>query len=282
MGGVDPAPRRKLARKRFGQHFLHDPAVIARIVTALTVRPGDALVEIGPGRGALTRRLLDSPAASLDAIEIDRDLAQLLERELPPREGFTLHKGDALSVDFEALAQQRGRPLRVIGNLPYNISTPLLFHLLVPRNGPATSLIDLHVMLQREVAARIAAQPGDDSYGRLTVMLAPWVQVEWLFDVGPGAFQPPPKVWSSVLRLTLMRPTAFRVSPDYARVVGAAFAQRRKTLRNGLKGLLSADAIAACGVDPLARPETLAPQQWNTLAESLDRQPGEAGPSGGS
>jgi 16S rRNA (adenine1518-N6/adenine1519-N6)-dimethyltransferase len=274
MGREGPQAGRKRARKRFGQHFLHDPAVIQRIVDALGVRPGEHLVEIGPGRGALTRRLLESPAATVDAVEIDRDLAQLL-RELPPREGFSLHQGDALAMDFGALARLRGGRLRVVGNLPYNISTPLLFHLLVPGNAAGTGqepvpLADLTVMLQREVAARIAAQPAEEAYGRLTVMLAPWVGVERLFDVGPGAFQPPPKVWSSVLRLTLLHPPAFAVSPGYGRVVAAAFAQRRKTLRNGLKGLLTLEAIEACGVDPLARPETLAPRQWNTLAQSLD------------
>jgi 16S rRNA (adenine1518-N6/adenine1519-N6)-dimethyltransferase len=273
MGSGGNAPGHGRARRRFGQHFLHDPAVIARIVTTLAVRPGDLVVEIGPGRGALTRRLLESSAASIDAIEIDRDLAQQLASELPPRKGFTLHQADALAVDFGELARQRGGPLRIAGNLPYNISTPLLFHLLVPNGGARPALADLHVMLQREVAARIAAQPGEDSYGRLTVMLAPWVQVLRLFDVGPGAFQPPPKVWSSVLRLTVREQPAFPVSPAYAQVVAAAFAQRRKVLRNGLKGLLSPAAIEACGVDPQARPETLGPQQWNTLAESLDGNP---------
>jgi 16S rRNA (adenine1518-N6/adenine1519-N6)-dimethyltransferase len=260
------------ARRRFGQHFLHDPAVIARIAQALDVRAGDRVVEIGPGRGALTRRLLASPAGSVDAIEIDRDLAQLLRESLPAREGFTLHEGDALAVDFVSLSRERGGPLRLVGNLPYNISTPLLFHLLGNSSRErAPPLVDLHVMLQREVASRIAAQPGDDSYGRLTVMLAPWVRVERLFDVGPGAFQPPPKVWSTVLRLTVLPTAAFVVSPEYSRVVATAFAQRRKTLRNALRGLMSAGQIEACGVDPLARPETLAPWQLNTLAESLDR-----------
>lgn len=259
-----------IARRRFGQHFLHDPAVIGRIVQALSIRPGDRLVEIGPGRGALTRLLLDSPAASVDAIEIDRDLARRLRAELSAHEGFALHEKDALEVDFAQLSRERGGALRVVGNLPYNISTPLLFHLLADLPATDKPLLDLHIMLQREVALRIAARPGDENYGRLTVMLAPWVRVERLFDVGPGAFQPPPKVWSTVLRLTVLGQPLFQVSPSYRRVVSAAFAQRRKTLRNALKGLVSAGQMQSCGVDPLARPETLAPQALNALAESLD------------
>jgi 16S rRNA (adenine1518-N6/adenine1519-N6)-dimethyltransferase len=240
-------------RKRFGQHFLHDPAVIARIVRALDVHDGDHLVEIGPGRGALTAALLGS-GASFDAIEIDRDLAARL------RERF----GAA------ALARQRGGRLRVVGNLPYNISTPLLFRMLEAR----ASLADLTVMLQREVVARLAARPGDADYGRLTVMLAPLAQVERLFDVGPGAFQPPPRVWSAVVRLTMRSVPLFPMSPHYTAVVAAAFAQRRKTLRNALSRMLTREQISACAVDPGARPETLAPQEFNTLAQALDRAPG--------
>ena len=205
-------------RKRFGQHFLHDPAVIERIAAAIAPESGDALVEIGPGRGALTRRLLESDCASLDAIEIDRDLAALLRGEWSGDSRFCLYNEDALRVDFGALARQRGRTLRVVGNLPYNISTPLLFHLLQSMRD----IRDLHVMLQREVIARMAAQPGDSAYGRLTVMLSPWVEIERLFDVGPGAFQPPPRVWSAVARLTVRPEPLFAVSPHFAKVVAAA------------------------------------------------------------
>jgi 16S rRNA (adenine1518-N6/adenine1519-N6)-dimethyltransferase len=253
-------------RKRFGQHFLHDPAVIERIVQAINPQPGDRLVEIGPGRGALTHRLLESSRGTLDALEIDRDLAALLRAEIPARTGFVLHEVDALELDIAQLAAERGGPLRIIGNLPYNISTPLLFHLL----SRPQALKDLHVMLQREVAIRIAAQPGEPDYGRLTVMLAPWVRSERLFEVGPGAFKPPPRVWSAVLRLTVRPEPAFAVSPHFSAVVSAAFGQRRKTLRNSLRGLVSPDQIEACGLDPMARPETLAPQQLNALAQSLD------------
>src|SRR6185312_13483124 len=163
-------------RKRFGQHFLHDPAVIERIAAAIAPRSGEALVEIGPGRGALTRRLLESDCGSLDAIEIDRDLAALLREEWRGEPRLTLHNADALRFDFRALARERGQSIRVVGNLPYNISTPLLFHLL----ESVGEIRDLHVMLQREVIARMAAQPGDHAYGRLTVMLSPWVEVQRL------------------------------------------------------------------------------------------------------
>lgn len=251
------------ARKRFGQNFLHDAGVIEHIVEAIDPQPQEALVEIGPGRGALTEPLL-AACGHLDAIEIDRDLAALLHERFG-RAGLTLHVADALEFDFAALAALRGRKLRVIGNLPYNVSTPLLFHLLRAHG----SLIDLHIMLQREVIERICAAPGGSEYGRLTVMLAPWVIAEHLFDVGPGAFRPAPQVWSAVARLVIRETPAFPVDDRYARVVAAAFSQRRKTLRNALRSLLDANAIAACDIDPGARPETLAPVQFGRLASAL-------------
>jgi 16S rRNA (adenine1518-N6/adenine1519-N6)-dimethyltransferase len=254
-------------RKRFGQHFLHDPRVVERIVQALGARPGDHLVEIGPGRGALTGRLLALADCTLDAIEIDRDLAAQLRAPFAASPRHALHEGDALEFDFSALARARGGRLRILGNLPYNISTPLLFHLL----QHADAIIDLTLMLQREVAARLAASPGDGDYGRLSVMLAPRVQVQRLFDVGPGAFQPPPRVWSAVVRLTVRTPPLFPVSPHYAAVVAAAFAQRRKTLRNALSQILTPGQIHACGIDAQARPGTLAPEAFNTLAEVAAR-----------
>jgi 16S rRNA (adenine1518-N6/adenine1519-N6)-dimethyltransferase len=249
-------------RKRFGQHFLHDPAVIDRIASAIAPRPGEALVEIGPGRGALTRRLLQSDCGSLDAIEVDRDLAALLRAELAQDARFALHEADALEVDFGAFARERGQPLRVVGNLPYNISTPLLFHLL----ESVRVIRDMHVMLQREVIARMAARPGEHAYGRLTVMLSPWVRVERLFDVGPGAFQPPPRVWSAVARLTVLPQPAFAVSPAFGAIVAAAFAHRRKTLRNALRGRVTVEQIESCGIDPSARPETVSPERFNAIA----------------
>jgi 16S rRNA (adenine1518-N6/adenine1519-N6)-dimethyltransferase len=254
-------------RKRFGQHFLHDRGAIERILAALAPRAGDHLVEIGPGRGALTRRLLAYEDCTLDAIEIDRDLAAALSAVFGAAARHTLHVGDALDFDFTHLAALRGGRLRIIGNLPYNISTPLLFHL----SKHADAIADAHVMLQREVVTRLAAQPGGADYGRLTVMLAPRMRVERLFDLGPGAFQPPPRVWSAVARLTVLTKPRFAVSPHYAEVVQAAFAHRRKTLRNALARLMSREQIAACGLDAGARPETLRPEDFNTLALALDR-----------
>jgi 16S rRNA (adenine1518-N6/adenine1519-N6)-dimethyltransferase len=259
---LDRPPR----RKRFGQHFLHDPSVLDRIVSAIDPHPGDRIVEIGPGGGALTQRLLESGIERLDAVEIDRDLAALLPTRFAAYPGLSLHQCDALEFDFGELARARGGHLRVVGNLPYNISTPLLFHLLECTG----SIEDIHVMLQREVAERIAAAPGDSSYGRLTIMMAPWVSVELLFEVGPGAFRPPPKVWSTVARLTVRKEPSFKVSPRLAGVVAAAFSHRRKTLRNALRGVVSLEQIQACGLDPGARPETLAPEAFNALAQQVD------------
>jgi len=249
------------ARKRFGQHFLHDRGVLERIAREVAAGPDDALLEIGPGRGALTELLLGK-SRTLDAIEIDRDLAQQLRARWGAPQGFELHEADALKFDLAALARTRGQRLRVIGNLPYNISTPLLFHLL----GTIGHLSDLHVMLQKEVVERMAAQPGTEHYGRLGVMLAPHVDVHWLFDVGPGAFQPPPRVWSAVARLVVLPMPRFELPPAYARVVAAAFSQRRKTLRNSLRALLPAGAWEITGVDPGARAEVLSPQQFAALA----------------
>jgi 16S rRNA (adenine1518-N6/adenine1519-N6)-dimethyltransferase len=248
------------ARKRFGQHFLHDRSVLEHIVRELDPRPGEALLEIGPGRGALTEKLIGR-TQTLDAVEIDRDLAALRQR-FGSVAGFQLHESDALEFDLAALARQRGARLRVIGNLPYNISTPLLFHVAAAHEH----IVDLHVMLQKEVIERIAAAPGSGEYGRLTVMLAPWFEARHLFDVGPGAFTPAPRVWSAVARLTVRREPAFVVPRAFARTVSAAFSQRRKTLRNALRSLLDVEAIVAAGIDPGLRPETLSPAQFAALA----------------
>ncbi len=254
----------KLARKRFGQHFLHDRAILDRIVEAVAPAPDDALVEIGPGRGALTERLLGR-SRTLDTIEIDRDLVAELRARWSEQPRFELHQGDALDFDYRALAAKRGTRLRVIGNLPYNISTPLLFHL-----AAAHEVIDdLHVMLQKEVIDRIVAAPGSGEYGRLTVMLAPWFEARHLFDVGPGAFTPPPRVWSAVARLHVRRAPAFEVPPGFARTVAAAFSQRRKTLRNALRALVSAEQLVAAGVDPGCRAETLAPADFARIAQHV-------------
>ena len=253
------------ARKRFGQHFLHDPGVIERIVAAIAPRRGEALVEIGPGHGALTEPVLAASGA-LDVIEIDRDLAAALELRYRAQPALRLHTGDALEFDYSALARERGQRLRIVGNLPYNISTPLLFRLL----AHSAQITDMHFMLQKEVVERIVAAPGSRQYGRLGVMLAPRVRAMRLLEIGPGAFRPAPRVHSALLRLEALPDTPDWASgPHYGAVVAAAFGQRRKTLRNALAGLLDASQIAAAGIDPGARAETLAPAQFGRLAQAV-------------
>ncbi len=251
-----------VVRKRFGQHFLHDPAVIRRIVDAVAPASGERLVELGPGRGALTFGLLER-AGQMDAIEIDRDLARLLESD--PRSHGRLHVRveSMLDTDFVQL-RAHGPKLRIVGNLPYNISTPVLFHLL----GQRGAIGDMHFMLQKEVVERMSASPGGKEYGRLTVMLAAYAEVDALFDVGPGAFRPPPRVRSSIVRLRPSESPRFPIGGEGAlrMLATAAFSHRRKTLRNGLKGLLSVEDIEACGIDAQLRPETLAPEQFGRLA----------------
>jgi 16S rRNA (adenine1518-N6/adenine1519-N6)-dimethyltransferase len=256
------------ARKRFGQHFLHDRGVLDRIVREIAPRPDQAMVEIGPGRGALTERLIGLPR-TLDAIEIDRDLADQLRARWGAAQAFELHEADALKFDFAALARLRGARLRVLGNLPYNISTPLLFHLAAAHEH----IDDLHVMLQKEVIDRIAAAPGTESYGRLTVMLAPWFEARHLFDVGPGAFTPAPRVWSAVARLTVRREPAFDIPAAFSRTVSAAFSQRRKTIRNALRSIVGVEGIIAAGIDPGLRPETLSPAEFAKLAAQVPEDP---------
>ena len=252
------------ARKRFGQHFLHDPGVIARIVAAIEPRFDDHMVEVGPGLGALTLPLLDN-LAELHAIEIDRDAIRHLQSAAAGRGVLHLHEGDVLQFDLRRLNGER--PLRVVGNLPYNISTPLLFRLIEHRK----LILDMHFMLQKEVVDRMAAAPGAESYGRLTVMLAPWLKVEPLFDIGPGAFRPPPRVISTVVRLAPHAHPPFLIAHPhrYAAVVAAAFSQRRKTLRNALKSLLAQADIVAAGVDPGLRAEVIPPAAFAALADRL-------------
>lgn len=249
-------------RRRFGQHFLHDPGIIRRILDAVAPAIGERVVEVGPGRGALTWGLLER-ATTLDVIEIDRDLAQSLSADPRGKDRLRVHVENVLDTDFAAL-RAGGEPLRIVGNLPYNISTPLLFRLLNQR----AAIADMHFMLQKEVVDRMAAQPGGKEYGRLTVMLAAYARIERVFDVGPGAFKPPPKVWSAIVRLRPSLEPRFGIGNDGAlrALVTAAFSHRRKTLRNGLKGLLSPQDMEICGVDPQLRPETLAPAQFGRLA----------------
>ena len=250
------------ARKRFGQHFLASPDYIQRIVAAIAPRPGDTLVEIGPGRGAITEPLARS-GARLYAIELDRDLARWLEQRLAQAENVSIVEADALRFDFASL----GNSLRVAGNLPYNISTPLLFHLL----GFADRLDDLHFMLQKEVVDRLAASPGTKDYGRLTIMLGCRMTVEPLFEVPPDAFSPAPKVTSAVVRLRPRPAGEFVVDSESAlsKLVARAFSQRRKTLRNALKGVAAPEDLEAVGVDPAARPETVPIAAWAALSNRL-------------
>ncbi len=259
------APRRVHARRRLGQHFLHDPAVIARIVAAIAPQHDDAIVEIGGGLGALTGPLLER-VAELHVVEIDPRLGPDLERRGTDEHRLILHAGDALEFDFAALARAP-HSLRVAGNLPYNISTPLLFHLLASR----AAIRDMHIMLQKEVVTRMTASPGGKDYGRLTVMLSLAADVEACFDIGPGAFSPPPRVWSTLVRVTPLAAPRFQLADEaaFARLVAQLFSMRRKTLARILKGRLSAAEIESLQLDPRARPETLAPSDLARLAEAL-------------
>ena len=252
------------ARKRFGQNFLHDPGVIARIVRSIHPQPDDTLVEIGPGLGALTQPLL-AAAGKLTVIELDRDLVPLLRETCGNSPSLTIIQADALKMDFASLAPTAGK-LRLIGNLPYNISTPLLFHLL----KFSDHIADMHFMLQKEVVDRMCAEPDTEAYGRLTVTLAARAQCDSLFHVGPGAFKPAPKVDSAVVKL-MPRPPPFEIRDltAFDRIVTAAFGQRRKTLSNALKSVMDADAIRAAGIDPGIRAEKLPPEAFATLAAQL-------------
>jgi len=249
-------------RKRFGQHFLHERGVIAHILKEFDPKPADNVVEIGPGEGALTHTLAGQ-VASLDVVEIDRDLIGRLRQSLP--ESVTIHNADALKFDFCSLSPSHGK-LRIIGNLPYNISTPLLFHLL----DQAHCVGDMLFMLQKEVVDRMVAAPGGKDYGRLSVMLQWGAKVEKLFNVAPGAFRPPPKVDSSVVRLTphAVPPVPVNDPQRFAAIVKAAFSQRRKVLRNTLKGLVAPETMERLGIDPGRRAETLSLQEFAALANA--------------
>ncbi len=235
-------------RKRFGQHFLHDPRVLARIVEAIDPSRADFLVEIGPGEGALTRPLLER-AGKLEAIELDRDLAAGLAAQFPPYR-LTVHCADALEFDFGRFPAG----MRLVGNLPYNISTPLLFHLA----RHAQRMRDLHFMLQLEVVERMVAAPSSAAYGRLSVALQARFRMKKLFKVSKGAFRPPPKVESAIVRLEPL-PKILEINEDLLR---RAFSARRKTLKNALPGI----DFAALGIDPRLRPENLSPEDYARLS----------------
>ncbi len=255
-------------RKRFGQHFLRDRQVIDRIVAAIRPEPGQALVEIGPGEGVLTRPVIER-AGRLDVVELDRDLATTLADRLGQPKGLTIHQADALKFDFASLAGSD--KLRVIGNLPYNISTPLIFHLL----NQAEAISDMLFMLQKEVVDRLVAVPGSSAYGRLSVMASLYCDMDWLFDVPPQAFKPPPKVDSAIIRMVpkSLSDSDRALLPALDQVVRTSFGQRRKTLRKSLKSLINDQAFEAAGINPTARPETLSLSQFQTLARTVTRKP---------
>ena len=268
-------------RKRFGQNFLRDASVIDRICAAIQPREGQHLVEIGPGQGALTEALVSS-GCRLDVIELDRDLVPGLLAAFSLRPGFKLHSADALKFDFSSLlaasantfaegdtapTTDSDKRLRVVGNLPYNISTPLIFKLL----DKANIIRDMHFMLQREVVERLAASPGSKNWGRLGIMAQYQCNVEHLFDVPPEAFTPAPKVQSAIVRLSPWPESPWPACDEaqLRSVVQAAFAQRRKTLRNNLKGLIDIPRLEALGIDPGARAETLQLLQFIEIANAI-------------
>ena len=250
------------AKKRFGQNFLHDPMVIQQIIQAIDPRPGEHLVEIGPGQGAITGELL-KVIGKLDAIELDRDLLHLLATQCGNLGELNIIHADALRYDFTRLATE-GRPLRLVGNLPYNISTPILFHLL----QYADIIQDMHFMLQKEVVDRMAAVPGSKTYGRLSVMMQAWCRIEALFEIGPGAFRPAPKVDSAIVRLQPYPEPPWSIDDPafFSDLVAAAFAQRRKTLRNSLKKMITTELIEAAAIDPAIRAERLSLEDFVRLS----------------
>lgn len=242
-----------IPRKRFGQNFLHDKAVIQRIVGSFSISASDQLLEIGPGLGALTGVLINT-VTPIHVVELDRDLISRLQQTFSP-EHVIIHEADALDFNYCSITADAHKKIRVIGNLPYNISTPLIFHIL----EQITCIKDMCFMLQKEVVQRLCAAPGSKAYGRLSVMVQYWCQVERLFDVRSGAFTPAPKVDSAIVHLIphKMPPAQVIHYTDFEDIVRAAFSQRRKTIRNGLKQYLSGDEIEKTGVNPGLRAETI-------------------------
>ncbi|EAR60877.1 16S rRNA (adenine(1518)-N(6)/adenine(1519)-N(6))-dimethyltransferase RsmA [Neptuniibacter caesariensis] len=257
------------ARKRFGQNFLHDHGIIRRIIRSIAPHETDTMVEIGPGLGALTEELL-AEAGELDAIELDRDLPPILRTKFfSYGDKFRIHEADAMKFDFTQLRRSEKR-LRIVGNLPYNISTQLIFHLL----SHADDVEDMHFMLQKEVVDRMAAGPGENNYGRLGIMAQYFCKVESLFVVPPGAFNPAPKVDSAIIRLTPYRELPYVADEveQLQTVVRTAFNMRRKTLRNNLKPLLSAEEIEALNIDPGLRPEKLPISDFVAISNYLSKK----------
>ncbi len=251
-------------RKRFGQHFLTDQTTIDRIVAAIQPKNSETIVEIGPGQGVISKPLAVL-AGTFHAIELDRDLAAVLRRQFAPQTNVSIHQADALKFDFPGL----GDDLRIVGNLPYNISTPLLFRLTEFRHV----IRDMHFMLQKEVVDRMAAPPGNKTYGRLSIMLGCYMEIEPLFDVPATAFRPPPKVTSSIVRLRPLPNDAYAITDHQklSNIVAEAFSQRRKTLRNALKARASEEDLIDAGMDPASRPEQATIANYVTLANHIAR-----------
>lgn len=253
------------ARKRFGQNFLHDQYTIDSIVSAIAPRQNDVMVEIGPGLGALTEPVCDQ-IDKLHVVELDRDSAARLREHPRLKDKLIVHEADAMKFNFDELAQP-GRPLRVFGNLPYNISTPLIFHLL----EKSQHITDMYFMLQKEVVERLAAGPNSKDYGRLTVMTQYYCQVVPVLEVGPHAFKPAPKVDSAVVRLVpyQQRPYEALNVNDLHRVCQEGFGQRRKTIRNSFRNFITAEQLEEIGIDPNLRPENLTLAQFVSIANWL-------------
>jgi len=251
------------ARKRFGQHFLHDQHVIHRIIETLDLDSDLTLVEIGPGPGALTIPLL-ARINTLHVVEIDNDLSDYLEQACQGKGNLVIHRGDVLKFNFCAKFQGK---INVVGNLPYNISTPLLFHML----DQISCINQMVFMLQKEVADRICAVPGTRDYGRLTIMIQSMCDAEHLFDVGASSFSPPPKVESSVIKLSAATSAGIKIYDRdiFSRIVRAAFSKRRKTIRNALRDYVNAEEIIAAGIIPSARPEVLSVETFAKLANTV-------------
>lgn len=275
------------ARKRFGQNFLHDQNIIEKIIRSINPKTTQNIVEIGPGQGALTYPLLKT-LGHLNAVEIDRDLIQILNQQSPQHGNLTIHEGDALKFDFSRLIEDKNNTqvedrintqgeditpeskLRLVGNLPYNISTPIIFHLLEYIH----IIDDMYFMLQKEVVQRMAAEPNSKTYGRLTVMLQWYCDVDYLFDIPPSAFNPPPKVTSSLVRLKpRAAPLAELTSTtQFSKLINRVFQQRRKTLRNILKNYIKEEDIQALGISPTARPETLSIMDFAQLSNAIQEE----------
>ncbi len=252
-----------IARKRFGQNFLTDQQVLNDIIRVINPQRGENMVEIGPGLAAMTRLLMEV-VEPLYVVELDRDLVARLKKEFSPQK-LQVHEGDALQFDFATLPVAQGQKLRIVGNLPYNISSPLLFHLA----EYAEQVEDQHFMLQKEVVERMVAEPGGKEYGRLSVMLQWRYHMELLFVVPPTAFDPPPRVDSAIVR---MIPKKEKLACDLANleaVVTKAFSQRRKVIRNCVAGMFTEAQLQAVGINPQQRAETVSLEQYVALANSL-------------